>query len=110
MTTIKKIDLKMIEETFKNIDENNISSLGLSLVNEMKFMKTTLSKLKKEIKDNGVITTMDQGKYSIERANPAISSYNTMVKNYNSTIKQIYELLSSVNIENDDNFEDDDLM
>ena len=53
---------------------------------------------------------MPQGKYDIERANPAIASYNTMVKNYNSTIKQLYELLNSNTvIESTDNFEDDDL-
>lgn len=110
MNNLKRINLKQVEESFKMIDDENISTLGLSLINELKFMKQTLKELKKEIKTKGVVTPMDQGKYIIERANPAITSYNTMVKNYNSTIKQIYELLSSSNVATEDNFEDDDLM
>jgi len=110
MNNIKRINLKQVEESFKQVDDENISTLGMSLINELKFMKQTLTQLKKEIKTKGVVTEMDQGKYTIERANPAITSYNTMVKNYNSTIKQIYELLSSSNATPEDNFEDDDLM
>ena len=47
----------------------------------------------KEIKSKGVVTLMDQGKYYVERANPALVQYNAMVKNYQSTVKQINDLL-----------------
>ena len=36
---------------------------------------------------------MCQGAYSIDRENPALRSYNTSIKNYQSLIKQITELL-----------------
>jgi len=57
-------------------------------------MKKTLKKLKSDINKNGVITKMPQGDYVIDRANPSLTQYNALVKNYNSTIKQIMDLLS----------------
>lgn len=110
MEKLKKIDLKRLEESFKLLDDDDIATLGLSLIKEIKFMKKTMASLKKEINDKGVVVSMPQGNYDIERANPALASYNTMVKNYNSTIKQVCDLLSSRNINPEDNFEDDDLM
>ena len=110
MTKMKKVSIKELSNTFKNIGNAEVKELGLSLINELKFMNATLTNLKKEIEEKGVVVVMPQGKYDIERANPAIASYNTMVKNYNSTIKQLYELLNSNTvIESTDNFEDDDL-
>ena len=110
MTKMKKVSIKELSNTFKSIGNAEVKELGLSLINELEFMNATLTNLKKEIEDKGVVVVMPQGKYDIERANPAIASYNTMVKNYNSTIKQLYELLNSNTvIESTDNFEDDDL-
>ena len=77
---------------------------------QVQMMQEEMERVQKEIEEKGVVVVMPQGKYDIERANPAIASYNTMVKNYNSTIKQLYELLNSNTvIESTDNFEDDDL-
>ena len=110
MTKMKKVSIKELSNTFNSIDNAEVKELGLSLINELEFMSATLTNLKKEIEEKGVVVIMPQGKYDIERANPAIASYNTMVKNYNSTIKQLYELLNSNTvIESTDNFEDDDL-
>ena len=106
----KQINISHIEKIFKELQNQDISVLGISLINELKFMKTTLKDLKKEIKVKGVVVVMPQGNYDIERANPAIASYNTMVKNYNSTIKQVHELLSSCNVDQSDDFDNDDLL
>lgn len=92
------------------MENEDVSVLGQNLLKELKFMKTTLQSLKKEIKERGVIVIMPQGNYDIERSNPAIASYNTMVKNYNSTIKQIYELINNNNVKTIDDFDDDDLI
>lgn len=106
----KTINMKVIEDTFKNLDNQELSVLGGKLVKELKFMEQSLTKLKKEIKEHGVVVSMCQGKYNIERSNPAIASYNTMVKNYNSTIKQMYDLLNYSGAKAKDiDFEDDDL-
>lgn len=106
MTKILKIDLNIVKRTFKEMN-NDKGILGHQLIDELIFMKKTLKKLKKEINSSTVITKMCQGNYDIERANPAISQYNTMVKNYNSTIKQIIEILPSENLNpGDDGFDD----
>ena len=52
-----------------------------------------LEDLKKEVQDKGVVTDMSQGAYSIKRANPALQTYNQLIKNYTNCIKQLYELL-----------------
>jgi hypothetical protein len=36
---------------------------------------------------------MCQGNYSIDRESPALKSYNTTIKNYQTLIKQITDLL-----------------
>ncbi|MCM1052459.1 MAG: hypothetical protein NC483_00555 [Ruminococcus sp.] len=108
MVKQKKIDLKSVKETLKNMDSDK-SNLGLSLLEEAEFMKITLDELKKKIKENGVVTSMCQGSYDIERANPALNQYNSLIKNYNSTIKQIYDMLPKGDNSNEDGFDDDDL-
>lgn len=108
MEKIKSINFKSLKKVFSDMDSEK-SMLGLALIKEAEYMKTTLSKLKKEINSRGLVVEMDQGKYFIERANPAISPYNTMLKNYQSTIKQINDLLPEELIKNEDFFDEDDL-
>lgn len=95
MAKIVKVDLSSVKRTLKET-ETDSAKLGLNLLVEAEFMKKTLKKLKKEINLNGVITKMPQGEYEIERANPALAQYNSLVKNYNSTIKQICDILSTI--------------
>lgn len=108
MPKVTKIDLKSVKETFLEMDSDK-GKLGLSLLEEAEFMKTTLNKLKEKINKDGVVTEMCQGKYSIDRANPALNQYNSLIKNYNSTIKQIYEILPKEDLTTNDNFDEDDL-
>ena len=107
MKKMKEIDLKSIEETIDTLD-NDTKVLCSGLLNELIFMQTTLDDLKKEVMDRGVVTKMCQGKYDIDRANPALNQYNTLIKNYSSCIKQLNDLLPKNN-EQDEGFEDDDL-
>ena len=107
MTKVVKVDLNSVKSTLKEID-NYTTRLCLNLLVEAEFMKKTLKKLKKEINTNGVITKMSQGNYEIERANPALAQYNSLVKNYNSTIKQILDILPKED-PSDDGFEEDEL-
>lgn len=92
MPKINNINLNLLKDTFEDMDSDR-SRLGLNLLEEAKFMKQTLKKLKSKIRKNGVVTEMCQGEYSIDRANPALSQYNSLIKNYQSCIKQICELL-----------------
>ena len=107
MVKIKAVNFKSLKELFNEMD-NEKGMLGLALIKEAEFMKTTLTKLKKEM-NKGVVTEMSQGKYSIDRANPALTQYNAMIKNYQSTIKQINDLLPKDTPEGADPFDQDDL-
>ena len=107
MKQIKAINFKSLKNVFNEMPEER-AMLGLSLIKELEFMKTTMNKLKKELRDKGVVTEMDQGKYTIDRANPALQQYNAMTKNYNSTIKQISELIPKDLVDIDD-FDNDEL-
>ena len=99
----KEVDLKSLKTTIDTL-ENDRKVLCTSLLNEIIFMKTTLDDLKKQVEEHGVVTKMCQGKYDIDRANPALNQYNTLIKNYSSCIKQLNELLPK-EIENNDNFD-----
>lgn len=93
----KKIyNLKNIKSVFESKNDNK-SKLGLSLLDKIEFMEKTLQDLQKKIKKDGVITEMCQGRYNIDRANPALQAYNVTIKNYTSAIKQIVELLPDEN-------------
>ena len=106
MKKIEQIDFNSIKETIELLD-NDRKVLCTSLLEEIIFMKITLDDLKKQVQENGVVTKMCQGKYDIERANPALNQYNTLIKNYSSCIKQLNELLPK-GMSADDNFDDDD--
>ena len=108
MTKIKEIDIKSVKETFEEMGTDK-SKLGLALIEEAEFMKQTLSQLKKKVESDGVVTSMCQGKYDIERANPALSQYNMLIKNYQSCINNIVNLLPKEELPAEDNFDDDDL-
>ena len=108
MKKIKEIDIKSVKDTFAEMGTDK-AKLGLSLIEEAEFMKSTLSSLKKKIECDGVVTSMCQGKYDIERANPALSQYNMVIKNYQSCINNIVNLLPKDEIPTEDNFDDDDL-
>lgn len=88
-----KINLNSVKKTLKEMKSDK-GKLGLTLLEEAEFMKTTLEELKQKVIDNGVITEMCQGEYTIERANPALNQYNSLIKNYNSIVKQITDLLT----------------
>ena len=86
-----KINLNAIAEKF-NEDEPQ-GKLGLSLLERAAFMQDELKKLEEKIKEDGSVTEMCQGNYSIDRINPAVNAYNGIIKNYTSVIKQINDLL-----------------
>lgn len=92
MAKIKEIDFNTLKDTFENMD-NDKGKLGLSLIEELEFMKLTLNDLKKKINEDGVVTSMCQGKYSIDRANPALSQYSMYIKNFNTLVNSIANLL-----------------
>ena len=95
---------KLIEDLNKLTDifsqDGNI--LALSLLDKAKFMETTLQELQKKVAEGGVVTKMCQGKYDIDRANPALQAYNVTIKNYTSVIKQLNDMLPKTDNRSDD--------
>lgn len=101
----KEIDLISIKGTIDTLD-NDKKVMCMSLLDEIIFMKQTLIDLKKQVSDNGVVTKMCQGKYDIDRANPALNQYNTLIKNYTNCIKQLNDLLPKDIEVNNSSFEE----
>ena len=92
MANKKTVNIKDLRNVFEKMNDNR-SKLALSLLDKAEFMEDTLEKLQDRIKENGVVTSMCQGAYNIDRANPALQAYNVTIKNYNSVIKQLADLL-----------------
>lgn len=107
MKKTKEIDLNCLKETIDTL-ENDKKVLCTNLLNELIFMKLTLDDLKEQINEKGVVTKMCQGKYDIERANPALNQYNTLIKNYSSCIRQINDMLPT-DVSSEDDFENEEL-
>lgn len=108
MAKVKRINYKLLKDTIKKLDGDK-KALAEGLFNELTFMKDTLEKLKEDVETKGTTTLMCQGKYDIERCNPSLQSYNALIKNYNSTSKQLFDMLPK-NDNSIDDFDDDDLL
>ena len=88
----KDKELKRIKKLFKEMPDN------WKKVNEKLFIRAAnmavfLSEMEEKLATEGLIVSMPQGDYEIERAHPLLQQYNSMVKNYNATIKQLSEAL-----------------
>lgn len=101
-------DMDNMRKRFADLD-SDVGTLGLGLVDELKFIFRTLKKLKSNINKNGVVVKMDQGKYKIDRTNPALTTYNNLIKNYQNLSKQINDMLNQNELSDSDDFENDDL-
>lgn len=85
-------DIEKLRSTF-NKQGGDKKTIGLSLIDELLFMGDTLSGLKKIIDEDGVVEKFEQGKQNFMREHPALKSYNTMIKNYQSMFKQLNDML-----------------
>lgn len=88
----KDKELRRIKKLFKEMPDN------WKKVNEKLFIRAAnmavfLSEMEEKLATEGLIVSMPQGDYKIERAHPLLQQYNSMVKNYNATIKQLSEAL-----------------
>lgn len=101
----KKIaNLSELRKLF-SIDNSARNTLALSLLDKAEFLEQTLQELKIKVNALGVITSMCQGAYDIDRENPALKSYNTTIKNYTNVIKQLNDMIPKEEKPKDDGFE-----
>lgn len=85
---------KKMLKALGEIDENQLDIVK-SLVEEAAFMRVTLQNLRTAISGGGVIDTYQNGENQSGRKKSAeVDIYNTMIKNYNATVKQILDVVS----------------
>ncbi len=88
--------LKTIFSELCGDDETSDKKIKLiyDLCEQAAFMKITLGELQRCINENGAVTTAINGNgFEVTAENPAQKSYNTMIKNYNSVLKTLIDLL-----------------
>lgn len=100
-----ELEKKRLDDIFSSIDADK-KDVAQGLIDEAAFMRVTLQDLKEEINENGTIDIMPQGEYSIRRQSPEVQTYNTMIQRYNTTYKELFNLLPKEKSELiDDEFE-----
>lgn len=67
--------------------------IAAELVEELTFMRETLSDLKKQIKASGTVEHFKQGAQDFLRESPALKAYNTTVQRYSVMYRQLTDLM-----------------
>lgn len=67
--------------------------IARGILDELEFIQETLTKLKQQIRDHGVIEDFKQGKQQFTRESPALKSYNMTIARYATLNKQLLDLL-----------------
>lgn len=87
-----EISLDDLQKKFEQ-DNSDKSKLQLKLLEKTRFLETTMENLKARVEEEGEIVSMCQGKYDIDRENPALKSYYSAFKLYKESIKQLTDNL-----------------
>ena len=89
---IKK-EANRLKKLFKDLDDNK-KKIAENLIENASFMSTTLKDLKNDIIKYGVKETYANGKNQFGfKESVESKTYNTMIKNYMSIIKQLNDML-----------------
>ena len=83
---------KRLMKIFENLPEER-KKLSQKLIERAAYMLISIENMEAEIKKNGLLVRMPQGKYEIEIAHPLINTHNATIKNYVSLTKQIFDLI-----------------
>ena len=87
------------------VEKSNEAKL---IYDELVFILITLDELKKQIQEQGAVEHFKNGKQDFLRESPALTSYNKMMKTYDTFYKNLLNLVPKDDIIVD-NFEDDNL-
>ncbi|WP_129045016.1 hypothetical protein [Companilactobacillus metriopterae] len=103
----KKInkEKKSLKQAFEDIPDEK-QAIADKLIDRLSFMTVTLENLEEDIKTNGPVVEMVNGKQILLIENPAQKSYNTMINRFTSTYDKLIGLLPkevSVPVTDDDN-------
>ena len=94
----QKKEISRLNKVYKNLPKGARENVK-KLIERAAYMLISLEDMEAKIDDDGLVVPMEQGSYIINRAHPLLQPYNTMVKNYNATVKQLNELLPSQYLE-----------
>ena len=85
--------MEALETRFETLP-NDRRILAEKLVGEVRFMADTIEVLKQKVNTEGPILDLINGNgFMTKSEHPAQKSYNTMIKNYLSAMKQLNDLL-----------------
>lgn len=93
---------------YKNIDADNRAIID-GLIRRAAYMRVTLEDWECDIDEKGITEQFTQSERTApyERERPVVRLYNTMNKNYQSIIKQLFDLVPKYEkLEDDDGFDD----
>ena len=92
--TIKE-EIKKLTTIFKDLEKDK-KIYADRLINQASFMYATLKSLQEIINESGTVELFENGAKQMLREHPATKTYNTMIKNYTSIVKQLIELTPAV--------------
>lgn len=89
---IKK-EILRIKKLLREIPEDRLKIVD-GIIKRAAFMQVTLEDLEDDIKEHGTVENFSQARdIEYDRERPAVRIYNTLVKNYTGTMKQIFDML-----------------
>ncbi len=94
----QKKEVTRLKKVYKNLPKDTLEN-AKKLIERAAYMLVSLEDMEAKIDADGLVISMPQGDYSIDRAHPLLQPYNAMVKNYNATVKQLNELLPDSDVE-----------
>lgn len=94
----QKKEYNRIKKIYKNLPKEQLE-ISKKLIERAAYMLVSLEDMEAKISEDGLVVTMPQGNYEIERAHPLLQPYNAMVKNYNATIKQLNDISPNGEVE-----------
>lgn len=97
-----KREVFKFKKIFKDLPKNTLDTVQ-PLIKNAAFMAVTLELLQEEINKTGVTCTYQNGENQFgTKKTPEVETYNTMIKNYASVVKQLCEFLPEGQKEGDE--------
>lgn len=88
-----KSEVNKLRRKYSHLSDEK-KAIAWKLIDEIAFMGETILQLKETVNREGaVITSVNGNGFETMQEHPAQKSYNTTIKNYQSCIKQLVELL-----------------
>jgi hypothetical protein len=86
-------ELRKFKGFCRNLSRDR-KNIAVKLCQKAAFMEVTLEDLQDQINKEGTIVEAVNGNgFEVRSENPAQKTYNTMIKNYNATIKVLVDLM-----------------